>query len=127
MIGVTNGRVFALARPTDMRKSFDTLARLVEEQLGADPLSGDVYLFVNSRCNRAKVLLWDGTGLCIYMKRLERGRFAAPWKRQDDGAIILSRAELSLFIEGSQLVFMGQLSPDPVEPRRVATKSLVVR
>ena len=94
---------------------------------GADPLSGDVYLFVNSRCNRAKVLLWDGTGLCIYMKRLERGRFAAPWKRQDDGAIILSRAELSLFIEGSQLVFMGQLSPDPVEPRRVATKSLVVR
>lgn len=120
-------RVFALTRPTDLRKSFDTLSEVVRAELGADPLSGDLYLFVNASCTRAKVLLWDGTGLCVFQKRLERSRFAAPWKRADDGVITMTTNELALFLEGSKLAFIGALSPDTVEPKRVATRDLIVR
>lgn len=124
IIGGRRGRVFAATKPTDMRKSYDTLARIVVDELGQDVLSGDAFLFLNARANRAKVLFWDGTGLCILMKRLERGRFAAPWKRTTDGVIKMSSSELALFLEGSQLVFVGQLSPDDVEPGRVLKKRL---
>lgn len=124
MFGGRPRRVFVATKPTDMRKSYDTLSRIVVEELGHDPLSGDMYLFLNARCTRAKVLVWDGTGLVILMKRLERGRFAAPWKRATDGVIKMSTTELSLFLEGSQLVFVGQLSPDDVEPGRVLNKPL---
>ena len=120
-------RVYARTSPTDMRKSFDTLSAIVTQELGRDPLSGDLFLFVNARCRSAKVLLWDGTGLCVFHKRLERGHFAAPWRRSTDGAITMSRSELQLFLEGSQLVFVGALSPEHVEPNRVTTKALVVR
>jgi transposase len=109
-----------------MRKSYDTLAHLVVADLGKDPLSGDVFLFVNASRTRAKCLLWDGTGLCIYQKRLERGRFAAPWQRSADGIITMTASELGLFLEGSQLVFIGALSPGEVEPNRVVTRTLSV-
>ena len=127
MITTRRARVFASTQPTDLRKSFDTLAHLVRSVLGQDPLSGDYFLFVNERCTRAKVLLWDGTGLCIYQKRLEKGRFAAPWERSDDGAVIMTSSELALFLEGSRLVFVAPLSPEEVEPKRVATRELLVR
>jgi transposase len=68
--------VYAYARPTDMRKGFDGLSALVTQGLQRDPLNGDMYIFVSRNRVRAKVLHWDGTGLCIYAKRLERGRFA---------------------------------------------------
>lgn len=110
-----------------MRKSFDTLARIVVDELGQDPLSGDIFLFVNGHCTRAKALMWDGSGLCIYQKRLERGRFAAPWQRTRDGVVTMTMSELSLFFEGSKLVFIGALSPDEVEPQRVATRALSAR
>lgn len=120
-------RVFARAAPTDMRKSFDTLSALVSIELGRDPLEGDMFLFVGARLRSAKVLYWDGTGLCVFHKRLSQGRFAAPWKRSAEGAITMSRSELDLFIEGSQLVFIGALSPGEIVPKRVATRALVVR
>jgi transposase len=60
-----------------MRKQYDGLYALVVAELKADPLSGDLSLFTNRRRTRAKVLLWDGTGLCLYQKRLEHGRFAS--------------------------------------------------
>ena len=66
-------RVWAYPAPADLRKGFDGLQALVAAQLQRDPLSGDCYLFVNRTRRRAKVLLWDGTGLCIYQKRLEQG------------------------------------------------------
>ncbi len=110
-----------------MRKGFDTLARIVEDELGRDPLSGDLYLFINNRRNRAKILLWDGTGLAMYVKRLEKGRFAAPWTRAHEGTVRMSSAELALLLEGSQLVFVGALSPNAVEPQRVATRDLRTR
>ena len=76
VIGSTRAvRVWAYPSPTDLRKGYDGLYHLVADHLQRDPLSGDCFLFVNRPRNRAKVLLWDGTGLCIYMKRLERGSF----------------------------------------------------
>lgn len=63
-------RVYAYAAPVDMRKGFDGLSALVREQLGRDPTSGALYLFVSRNRIRAKVLVWDGTGLCLYAKRL---------------------------------------------------------
>ena len=95
-----------------MRKGFDGLAAVVTQQLGRDPLSGDVFLFVNRTRKRAKVLLWDGTGLCIYAKRLEKGRFACLWRDREGDTVRLTMSELALFIEGSALVGRVKLSPD---------------
>ena len=72
MIGVARGvSVFAYGEPCVMRKSFDTLAALVAEQVKKDLLSGDLYLFVSKDRKRAKVLYFDGTGMCLFAKRLE--------------------------------------------------------
>jgi len=71
--------VWAYAAPANLRKGFDGLSALVTQALARDPLSADGYLFVNATRKRAKVRLWDGTGQCIYAKRLEQGRFASLW------------------------------------------------
>ena len=117
MIGSTRQvAVYAYARPVDMRKSFDTLAVLVKSELRREILSGDVYVFVGKTRRRAKVLYWDGTGLCLFAKRLEKGRFAAPWERSREGALRWTMSELSLFLEGSDLVGRIRLSPEPWLP-----------
>jgi transposase len=103
--------VYAYAAPVDMRKGFDGLSALVEHQLKRDPMSGDLYLFVNRDRRRAKVLLWDGTGLCIYSKRLEEGRFASLWRCGEAGRLTLTMSELQLFLEGSTWVGKVNLSP----------------
>lgn len=103
--------VYAYAQPTDMRKGFDGLSALVTEGLERDPLNGDVYIFVSRDRVRAKVLHWDGTGLCIYAKRLERGRFAHLWRDTSDGPLTLTVSELDLFLEGSTIVGRVALSP----------------
>jgi transposase len=112
------GRVFAHAAPTDLRKGFDGLAALVVEHLGRQATSGDLYLFVSRDRLRAKVLWWDGTGLCIHAKRLELGRFAALWGRLREGLVELSAAELALFLEGCREVGRRPLSPPVVDPNR---------
>lgn len=114
MIGSTlKVSVFAFGAPADLRKGFDGLTALVTQELRRDPLSGDFYLFVNRTRQRAKVLLWDGTGLCIYAKRLERGRFAALWRDDGRSSLCLTTSELALFLEGSTLVGKVPLSPAP--------------
>ena len=97
MIGSTrNLRVFAYSGPADLRKGFDGLYGIVRAELERDPLDGDCFLFMNRARSRAKVLLWDGTGLCIYMKRLEQGRFACLWEETKTGASIeLTMSELT--------------------------------
>lgn len=112
-------RVFAYPEPIDLRKGYDGLYGLVKSGLGRDPLSGDLFLFVNKRRGGCKVLVWDGTGLCIFQKRLERGRFAALWR--EDGAVVqLTASELALFIEGCDLVGRRVLSPGIVKPKVLA-------
>jgi transposase len=103
--------VYAYACPTDMRKGFDGLCALVVQGLQRDPLSGDVFIFVSRDRVRAKTLQWDGTGLCIYAKRLERGRFARLWRDDGDDPMTLTISELDLFLEGSALVGRVALTP----------------
>ncbi len=114
-------RVFAYAAVTDMRKSYEGLSALVRQKLARDPLSGDLYLFCNRLRHRAKVLHWDVTGLCIYMKRLEKGRFASLWRDADRGELELTESELRLFLEGCSLVGRVRLSPT-----RLSEKDLYV-
>jgi transposase len=108
MIGLPRGlSVFAHDEPTDMRKSFNTLSALVEHEMKRDLLEGDLFLFVSRDRKRAKVLYFDGTGLCLLAKRLEQGQFSAPWKQRRKE---MTLTELALFIEGSQAT-RGPLSP----------------
>jgi transposase len=111
-------QVIAYAAPADMRKGFDTLSALIREELGRDPTSGDLYLFVSRNRIRAKVLLWDGTGSCLYVKRLEEGRFACLWKVEGESELELSSSELALFLEGCQEVGRRRLSPPQIDPNR---------
>ena len=108
-------RVFAYPEAVDLRKGYDGLFGLVKQGLGRDPLSGDLFLFVNQRRKGCKVLLWDGTGLCIFQKRLERGRFASPW-RDDREVVRMTASELALFIEGCAWVGRRALSPEVIVP-----------
>ncbi|MGI0758201.1 IS66 family insertion sequence element accessory protein TnpB [Pseudomonas aeruginosa] len=91
-------RIWLAAGATDMRRGFDGLAALVQQRLGADPFSGHLFIFRGRRGDRVKLLWWDGDGLCLLAKRLERGRFV--WPQAADGAVHLSAAQLSMLLEG---------------------------
>lgn len=116
--------MFAHAAPTDLRKGYDGLSALVRESLDRDPTSGDLFLFVSRNRIRAKVLLWDGTGLCVFAKRLERGRFAALWERSKGPRIELTPAELGLLLDGCALVGRQRLSPPEVDSKQLLLKDL---
>jgi transposase len=114
MIGSTRQlRVFAYGEPVDMRRGFDGLHGLVANDLKRDVLAGELFVFVSRRRKRAKVLFWDGTGLVIYAKRLEKGLFNAPWKAPGEKPVEMTVAELTLFLEGSRLAGHVPLSPAP--------------
>ena len=91
-------RVWLAAGVTDMRKGFDGLAALVQQHLGQDPFSGQLFAFRGRRGDLVKVLSWDGQGLCLYAKRMEKGRFV--WPQAKDGAVSLTAAQLSMLLEG---------------------------
>lgn len=119
MIGSTrNLSVYAAAEPVDLRRGFGGLFAYARDVIKRDPMSGHLFLFVARNRKSAKVLVWDGTGLCIYHKRLTRGRFVAPWQR---AALEMTQSELALFLEGSHRV-REKLSPDAfrfeTSPRR---------
>ncbi len=123
MIGALgSARIYAYCAPVDLRKHWEGLSALVREDLGCDPLSGALFLFTNKRRTLAKVLRFDGTGLCIYCKRLERDRFAALWMYSDRKKLPLKRSELQLFLEGSHLVARFRVSPDTLSDRDLASK-----
>jgi transposase len=109
MIGLPRGvGVFIYPEPCDMRRSFNTLSLVVEQSMKRRLLDGDLFLFVARNRKRAKVLYFDGTGLCLFAKRLEAGHsFPAPWKMARKQ---LSLSELALFIEGADAV-RHKLSP----------------
>jgi transposase len=91
-------RVWLAAGASDMRRGFDGLARQVQQVLGQDPFSGHLFVFRGRRGDLVKVLFWDGQGLCLFAKRLERGRFV--WPAAKDGVITLTPAQLSMLLEG---------------------------
>jgi transposase len=99
MIGLPAGtKVWLACGVTDMRKGFDGLAALVQPSLHEDPFSGQLFVFRGRRGDRVKILWCDGDGLCLFAKRLERGRFV--WPRATDGAVHLTPAQLSMLLEG---------------------------
>jgi transposase len=99
VIGPPSGtQVWLAAGATDMRKGFDGLAMAVQTTLQRDPFSGHVFVFRGRRGDLIKVLWWSGDGLCLFAKRLERGRFV--WPRSDAGAAYLTAAQLSMLLEG---------------------------
>jgi transposase len=107
-------RVFAYSAPCDMRKHYDSLGAIVRGQMGQELISGDLYLFIGKNRKRAKVLYFDGTGLCLLAKRLEMGKFAALWEQSERCELSLN--ERGLFLEGSEFVGQLPLSPRPYEP-----------
>lgn len=114
ILGTTRAiRAFAYPQPTDLRNGYNGLFGLVKTGLVRDPLSGELFLFVNKRRDACKVLVFDGTGLCIFQKKLARGRFAKLW-REDAVAVRLTTSELALFIEGCDLIGRRALSPDAI-------------
>ena len=78
-------RVYLCLEPTDMRRSFDGLCRMVRDFVGADPLSGDLFVFRSKRGDRVKLLYWMGDGLAIWYRRLEEGTFVFPKPAEDSG------------------------------------------
>jgi len=96
-------RIYLAAGATDMRKGFDGLHGLVRDRLGGEPLSGHLFLFANARRNRLKVLYWDGSGLWVCAKRLERGRFHWPEATDGEAKVVLSHEDLALLLGGIDL------------------------
>lgn len=93
-------RVFLCLEPTDMRKGIDGLAALVENRLIMDAFSGHLFCFFNKPRNKVKVLCWDTTGFCLYLKRLERGRFHLGNSTQGEA---ITPVMLQLILEGLEL------------------------
>lgn len=93
-------RYFMYREPTDMRKSFDGLCGLVEGRLKQNPMSGDVYIFVNKPRNRLKLLKWEPGGFVLFYKRLEKGTFEVPWGDKASGNNTLDFGELDMLITG---------------------------
>lgn len=94
---------YLYSQATDMRKSFDGLSGLVTSALSRDPMSGDVYVFLNRRRDRMKLLLWDRTGFWLFYKRLEQGTFQLPANFAEHSSLELRYDELLLILEGIDL------------------------
>lgn len=96
-------KVFVGVEPTDMRKNFEGLYGLVRDAMGKDPLSGHLFLFANKTRTRLKILFWDGSGLWVCAKRLEKGRFHWPEAEAGASNIALRQEELSALVAGIDL------------------------
>jgi len=99
MIGLPAGtRVWLAAGVTDMRKGMDGLAALAQTVLAENPFSGHVFVFRGRRGDLVKLIWFDGDGMCLFAKRLERGRFV--WPQASSGSVSLTAAQLSMLLEG---------------------------
>ena len=103
-------RVLLFRRPTDMRKSFHGLVALVESELRQDPLSGTLFVFVNRRRDRMKILYWGQTGFCIWYQQLQKGTYQLPDpdSLDQDDALEVTRAQLSMILDGIDLASIRQ-------------------
>jgi transposase len=103
-------RVFLYRRPTDMRKSFHGLIALTEAELKQDPLSGSLFVFVNRRRDRIKILYWGETGFCIWYQQLQRGTYQLPRhdSLREQDTLEVTRAQLSLILDGIDLTSARQ-------------------
>ena len=112
-------KIYLGVAAVDMRKGFDGLYGLVRDQLGQDPLSGHLFLFANRTRTRLKALVWDGSGLWVCAKRLEKGRFRWPAASASGGgpSVVMRSEELTLLLNGLDL---QQVQPRPGWYRRAS-------
>jgi len=109
-----SAHIWLAAGPTDMRRGMQGLSALVQTTLAQSPFSGHVFVFRGRRGDLIKILWFDGDGLCLFLKKLERGRFV--WPQAENGTVSLTRAQLSMLLEGI----------DWRAPRRTAAPPLAV-
>jgi transposase len=105
MLSISNAyRYYFYIHRADMRKNFDGLSGIVQNQFTHSPLSGDVFIFINKRCNQVKLLHWQGDGYAIYYKRLEKGTYELPQLTNTSALVKLKAQDLLLIIEGISLL-----------------------
>jgi len=110
-------RVLLATAPVDFRRGIHGLASLVQQELRTNPFKGTIFVFRAKRANRIKILFWDGSGMCLFSKLLEDGKFC--WPRVENGVMRLSAAQLSALIEG--------LDFKRVHARRIRAPELAVQ
>jgi transposase len=109
MLALSAENTFHLySQPTDMRKSFDALSGLVRNNLGNNPMNGDVFIFINKCRDKIKLLHWQGSGFLLYYKRLEKGTFELPRYDASVGSISLSYAQIVMIIDGLSIKNLQQ-------------------
>ena len=113
-------QVMVASKPIDFRKGMDGLVAMVTEVLAADAFAGDIFVFRSKRTDRIKLILWDGSGLCLITKRLEAGSFI--WPPVQDGAVTLSVAQLRMLFSGMDWTQIPARSPPPARPSMPAEK-----
>ena len=96
----TSNRFHLYSQPTDMRKSFDGLSAVVQNALDSNPLNGDVFIFINRRRDKIKLLHWQGISFTLYYKRLEEGTFEVPNYDPEAGSISLTYAQMVMLVDG---------------------------
>jgi len=102
-VGGSQARIYLYNVPVDMRRSFDGLMAIVQSEFEQDVRQGDLFLFINKRRDRVKLLWWDDDGLAIFMKRLEQGTFERPRMESDSKQLQMDRTELGLLLSGIEL------------------------
>lgn len=107
-------RVLVASSPVDFRKGIDGLVALVTQALAADPFAGDVFVFRSKRADRIKLLLWDGSGLCLVTKRLEAGSFT--WPSVQNGTLTLNTTQLRLLFSGMDWTQIPTNNSTPARP-----------
>lgn len=121
MLNASAAKIYLCLDPTDMRKSFDTLAALVRAHLQGDPQSGTWFVFRGKQGNRLKILYWDGDGYAVWQKRLEQGTFEFPKVIGEATGVVISATELALILGGVAL--SAKRRPRYVKPAESFTPS----
>jgi transposase len=103
MLNLAAGKIYLCLEPTDMRKSFDTLALMVRDHLQGDPQSGSWFVFRGKRGDRLKILYWDGDGYALWQKRLEAGTFEFPKVIGEAAGVEIKATDLALILGGVAL------------------------
>jgi transposase len=109
----TGVEIYVSLEPVDMRQSFDRLSGLAQERIGYDARSGALFLFFGRRRDALKVLFFDGSGMCIFYKRLDRGRFQLPSAAAGAAHVELDDASLEALLDGIDV----EVSPEPASSR----------
>lgn len=111
-------RIFLYPKPLDMRAGYDRLAHICKTEIGMNPYGGAVFLFFNRERNRARIYFYDGSGSCLFSKRLEKGRFKVPVINQAAAYATVESSELTLLLEGvdiTRLTRPQRWQPKPPE------------